>query len=147
MKPITTPKIPFNASKGNVFSNIAINSLFGLGIYFLYKGHQNKDEVVSKQKTREPLPSEHGQISSSPTRVKFSNLTSAFGTELSHMTSTLSYQELSFVTVGFGFMLQLANMAHVSYGRNSLLYKLGVFSVILYPPLTYYMYNSHIQNT
>ncbi|SCU99639.1 LAME_0G04478g1_1 [Lachancea meyersii CBS 8951] len=124
--------LPFEASKRNVFSNIAINSAFGLGIYFLYKDYRKKDPKASKEQESKPAPHEiQDPITQTPV-----------GIQRPLSLPNASYREISFATVGFGFMMQLANMAHVSLGRNSVLYKMGVASVILYPPVCYYVYSS-----
>ncbi|SCU87535.1 LADA_0E04588g1_1 [Lachancea dasiensis] len=125
----TGQRIPFQASKRNVFSNLTINSLFGLGIYLLYKDHQLKE---AKKIDPPRLPD--------PGTMPISS-----GSKVTQAISNLSYRELSFIVVGFGFTMQLANMAHISFGRQSSLYKLGVASVILYLPLTSYLYSSRIQ--
>ncbi|CUS24682.1 LAQU0S18e01838g1_1 [Lachancea quebecensis] len=122
--------IPFKASKTNVFSNVVINSLFGLGLYYLYKDYQ--EDKIATAKARGTVTIVHERADG--TQFKGSQ------SRTSSFLPKMSYRDLSFVTVGFGFLLQLANMAHVSFGKKSPLYRASVLSVALYPPFAYYMY-------
>ncbi|SCU96147.1 LAFA_0G04566g1_1 [Lachancea sp. 'fantastica'] len=126
-KPIN---LPFEVSRRNLWSNIAINSAFGLGIYFLYKDYKSSDHKRTSDRATRPVTQElPDPITQTPTSVHG---------PLARR--NISYRELSFATVGYGFVMQLANMAHVTYDKKSLSYKAGLASVILYPPLLYYLY-------
>ncbi|KAM3161587.1 Mitochondrial membrane protein FMP33 [Lachancea thermotolerans] len=127
--------VPFKASKSNVFSNVVINSLFGLGLYYLYRDYQ--EDKSASAKARGTVTIVHDRASDSQAKggqVRGSGLL-----------PKMSYKDLSFVTVGFGFLLQLANMAHVSFGKRSPLYRASILSVALYPPFAYYMYSMRDQ--
>ncbi|CEP64451.1 Fmp33p LALA0_S11e04456g [Lachancea lanzarotensis] len=125
-------KLPFEVSKRNLWSNVAINSAFGLGIYFLYKDYTSSGhKPISERATRTVNQELPDPITQTPINVQ-----GPFARR------NISYRELSFATVGYGFVMQLANMAHVTYGRNSLFYKAGLASVFLYPPLLYYLYKA-----
>ncbi|SCW03178.1 LAFE_0G04720g1_1 [Lachancea fermentati] len=127
--------VPFKASRSNMISNLVINSFFGLGLYWLYKDYQSGKKMPKDS---------HGTVTivhDYPNRVFKNKNPNREKNQFSQVFSELTYGDLSFFTIGLGFLMQLANMAHVSFGRKSLLYKSGIFSVLLYPPFTFYMYS------
>ncbi|SCV01727.1 LAMI_0G13344g1_1 [Lachancea mirantina] len=125
--------IPFTASRANLACNVVINALFGVGLFLLYKDYR-LNQAARKQ--------EKAQARGTVTIVndRESQMWKPHGREPGGVLSGLSYGELSFFTIGLGFLIQLANMARVSFGKKSLLYRAGVASVVLYPPFTISMY-------
>lgn len=126
--------VPFSASKSNVLSNVIINSLFGIGLYYLYKDIQTSQKRSKSDRGTVTIVYEHEK------KKPVVEAPAALQSLIPYKFPKLSYLDLSFVTVGFGFLLQLANIAHVSFGKKSMLYRAGLLSVILYPPFTFYMY-------
>ncbi|AMD20373.1 HDL371Wp [Eremothecium sinecaudum] len=111
-------------SKTSLASNIGINALFGMGLYWLYKDYTQK------------IPSETGN-KTGPT----ANKPTLFGedikdyNELVQTLGSLSYGDLSFMSVSWAFLGYFTSVAGESFGKKTLVSRSLLFLTLMYPPL------------
>lgn len=145
---ITPKSIPFYASKRNVIVNTIITSLYGYGLYAFYKDYAiTKLSALHKGKTSNAqLPGNYEgmveEVHHSPNRVFHSEDEDK---ELDRSTRrrvfhSLTYSDVSQFSIAWGFLIQLCNVTHATYGTRSMLYKTSLLSVLGFPPLVYYFY-------
>lgn len=129
--------VPFYASRANVVSNVLVNSLYGLGLYWLYKDYQTAKKMPKDSQGTVTI------VKDPPNRV-FRKKQSAENERdgmLMQVFRTLNYGDLSIFAIGWGFLIQISNMTHVSFGKGSPLYRTSLLSVLAFPPFTFYMYS------
>ncbi|CAH02248.1 Fmp33p [Kluyveromyces lactis] len=138
----STPKYVQNVpTKSNVAVNLVVNSLFALGLYCLYK-----DYTITKQRnestgTVKIIDQPSNKVSSKePSEIQNA---STFPLVL----HSLTYRDLSALTVTMGFLGYITEAARQSFGKKSLVYRISLFSLVLFPTSSYFLYQSRYDKT
>lgn len=129
--------VGYIGSRPSLFANIAINSLFGFGLYCLYKDYSISNGRKDSAGTVKIIE-EHSNKVSKKSKSEVENQSSVY--QLIH---SLSYRDLSAFSVTMGFLGYITDVSRQSFGKKSIIFRVSLFSLLLFPSFTYvfYQYN------
>lgn len=142
---------PYTATKKNLLVNSLITTLYGYGLYSIYKDYKTTklNAIRTSNNPAATVPSTFEgrmeEIHNRPNRVFNSDEVkeSAVSTPM-RVLKSLTYGDISELSVAWGVLIQLCNTAHVTYGTKSLIYRSSLLGVLAYPPILYYFFRERL---
>lgn len=138
----SAPKYVQNSpTKANVVANVIINSLFALGLYCLYRDYTITKEKSGSAGTVRIIDTPSNKVSDKkPSEIQQAG-------SFSQVMHSLTYRDLSALSVTMGFLGYITDVARQSFGKKSLIYRTSVFSLFLFPTSSYLLYKSRYDKT
>lgn len=125
--------VPNTATRSSILVNIAINSLFAMGLYCLYKDYtisRENNEVAGTVKI----------IDQPSNKVSNKSLDEVKNSSLSLVLHSLTYRDISAFSVTMGFLGYITDVSRQSFGKKSLIYRTSLYSLFLFPSFSYLLY-------
>ena len=135
----------FAGSKQNLAVNALITSLYSFGALTLYKDRisiknaKAKEELIPTHKTIAEI------VRNSPNRIFKANKSEENAIEPIRIARTLTWSDLSQISIGTGFLIQLSNIIHSSFGKKSMFYKVSLLSNMIFPNILYASYRLRLK--
>ncbi|CDO92318.1 unnamed protein product [Kluyveromyces dobzhanskii CBS 2104] len=133
----SAPKYVHNVpTKTNVVVTIVVNSLFAFGLYFLYRDYSITQQKNNAAGTVKIIDQPSNKVSNKD--ISEIQNPSTF----SQVLHSLTYRDLSALSVTMGFLGFITETARQSFGKKSMIYRTSLFSLILFPTSSYLLYQS-----
>ncbi|QHS74101.1 Fmp33p [Saccharomyces paradoxus] len=133
-------------SKGNLYTNILVTTLYGTGLACLYLESNSLNKSKKQQDPRAIAKDDVVNIvHDAPNRI-FKPVLDTYQekeldlqkSDLHKVLHSLTYSDVSQFSVVWGFLIQLSSLiGNSSLGKKSILYKGSALSVVGFPPLIY----------
>ncbi|QLG71430.1 hypothetical protein HG535_0B04720 [Zygotorulaspora mrakii] len=140
---------PYAPTAKNLTVNAIIAYLYGYGAFAMYKDYsRTKSSAMRLPRNPEAsLPStfegRKESVHDKPNRVFNSDeMKEAQISTPMRVLKSLTYGDISEISVAWGVLIQLCNTAHATYGVKSWIFRSSVLGVLGFPPLAYYWFRS-----